>query len=478
MSKLVTFYSYKGGVGRTFLLANVAVLLAKWGLRVLCVDWDLEAPGLMHYFRRTERSRLRAGGKVGAPVVTYYDLPDATGGIVDIVAAVNGKEPVHWRDFVLEAAGEDWKLHVLPAGSPGDDYVKEVHKLDWNHLYDNCNLGWHLEEIRNQWIADYDIVLVDSRTGLTDIGGICTAQLPDILVLLSSATRQSLEGCLDVVERAKHARDRLPIPRPAPLVLPLVSRFDDREEYDEAKRWLELFESSWAPFFEVWAPSEVDSRELLGLLRIPYVSKWSFGERLPAQRERIDDPGLISWFIANVAACLAQGLGGTGLLVSNRNAYIERVADLASQNSSPGKRHYDVFISYQRPDASLARDLHEQLAKRHISTFLDQYEIMPGDLLEPVLEQAISASRLIVFLVSTPSSSFVSNWQEQEISIALSLYRRGRTRIVPIYVGDRTPAMAPPRISQFHGITTDGPMDTVADALALLVDKERSDPGL
>src|SRR6266700_2968299 len=48
---IVTFYSYKGGVGRSFTLANIAVLLARWGYRVLCVDWDLEAPGLYDYFQ-------------------------------------------------------------------------------------------------------------------------------------------------------------------------------------------------------------------------------------------------------------------------------------------------------------------------------------------------------------------------------------------------------------------------------------------
>jgi Mrp family chromosome partitioning ATPase len=48
---IITFYSYKGGVGRSFALANVAVTLAKWGFKVLCVDWDLEAPGLGFYFQ-------------------------------------------------------------------------------------------------------------------------------------------------------------------------------------------------------------------------------------------------------------------------------------------------------------------------------------------------------------------------------------------------------------------------------------------
>src|SRR5580704_3995640 len=49
-ARIATFYSYKGGVGRSFALANSAVILAQWGLRVLAVDWDIEAPGLNHYF--------------------------------------------------------------------------------------------------------------------------------------------------------------------------------------------------------------------------------------------------------------------------------------------------------------------------------------------------------------------------------------------------------------------------------------------
>ncbi|WP_268761650.1 AAA family ATPase, partial [Frankia sp. AvcI1] len=48
---IVTFYSYKGGAGRTMAVANVAWLLASSGKRVLTVDWDLESPGLHRYFR-------------------------------------------------------------------------------------------------------------------------------------------------------------------------------------------------------------------------------------------------------------------------------------------------------------------------------------------------------------------------------------------------------------------------------------------
>ena len=48
--RIVTFYSYKGGTGRSMAVANVAWMLALNGLRVLVIDWDLEAPGIHRYF--------------------------------------------------------------------------------------------------------------------------------------------------------------------------------------------------------------------------------------------------------------------------------------------------------------------------------------------------------------------------------------------------------------------------------------------
>jgi hypothetical protein len=48
--QIITFYSFKGGTGRSMPLANVAWVLAGNGRRVLAIDWDLEAPGLHRYF--------------------------------------------------------------------------------------------------------------------------------------------------------------------------------------------------------------------------------------------------------------------------------------------------------------------------------------------------------------------------------------------------------------------------------------------
>ena len=57
---IYTFYSFKGGVGRSMAMAGVAYLLAERGLRVLVIDFDLEAPGLERYYsEHGEAQRVR-----------------------------------------------------------------------------------------------------------------------------------------------------------------------------------------------------------------------------------------------------------------------------------------------------------------------------------------------------------------------------------------------------------------------------------
>ena len=84
---ICTFYSYKGGVGRTMALANVAEIFYKAGYRVLVVDWDLEAPGLERFFP-----------SVGLPHV--LDMP----GLMDML--------VRYRELMANELGEDMPLEL------------------------------------------------------------------------------------------------------------------------------------------------------------------------------------------------------------------------------------------------------------------------------------------------------------------------------------------------------------------------------
>src|SRR4051794_8964405 len=82
LGRIVTFYSYKGGTGRTMAMANVAWLLASNGNRVLAIDWDLESPGLHRYFHPFLRDReLRSSDGILDLIRRYADATSRTGSV-------------------------------------------------------------------------------------------------------------------------------------------------------------------------------------------------------------------------------------------------------------------------------------------------------------------------------------------------------------------------------------------------------------
>ncbi len=104
--------------------------------------------------------------------------------------------------------------------------------------------------------------------------------------VLFTANLQSLEGACDVVERAAAAaRNRLPWDRSRLLVLPVASRFDSREEYQQALAWRQRFGERLTPFYRDWLARDIEPRELIDRTTIPYISRWSFGEELVANRD-------------------------------------------------------------------------------------------------------------------------------------------------------------------------------------------------
>jgi cellulose biosynthesis protein BcsQ len=182
-----TFYSFKGGVGRSMALVNCAFELANRGKKVLVVDFDLEAPGM--------------------PTFDLFSGASSTLGIVDYVAAYarTGQAPavgeyVQRCSFVQDSASRE--LLVMPAGRQGSEYARNLGVIDWQDLYDKQDGYLLFEDLKQQWKRDLgvDYVLIDSRTGHTDVGGICTRQLPDSVVAMFFPNQQNLVGLNEVVQ--------------------------------------------------------------------------------------------------------------------------------------------------------------------------------------------------------------------------------------------------------------------------------------
>lgn len=293
---IITFYSYKGGVGRTMSLANVAALLVKWGHSVLIVDWDLEAPGLERFF-------AGVSANLAEQRRTQF-------GIVDLISAnANGKD-LDWRECIVQVFpfGESFPLDLITAGRGDGNYVQKVESLDFSYLFEQKKLGAYIERLREEWTTAYDFVLIDSRTGITDIGGICTIHFPDILVLLFTASNISVTGVLDVFERARKQRSRLPFDRRTLIALPLPSRDESRTEYQKAAEWKRVLADRLADAYRDWLPVGKSPIDAIDLLRIPYVPYWSFGEPLPVVEEGTDDPTSLGFAFELVARFLAAKL--------------------------------------------------------------------------------------------------------------------------------------------------------------------------
>ncbi|HEX7306279.1 KGGVGR-motif variant AAA ATPase [Lentzea sp.] len=390
---IVTFYSYKGGVGRSFCLANVAVQLARWGNRVLCVDFDLDAPGLHEYFR-PHLSSLNDGG---------------------LVEVVTGE--AEWTDVVQDVFIPDVDtLSLLAAGAMNSSYPDRAQSLSWPELFADHDLGWRFEKLREEWAEHFDYVLIDSRTGITDIGGICTAQLPDVLVLCVAPNHQNLKGTLDVARRAAVARDRLPYDRPGLLYLPVVSRFDSREEYERARTWRTTLAEEFAPLYAPWLPTgQGDDQPELGLVErttVPYLPYWSFGEEIAVVDERSGSPDSVSYFMDNIAALLAHQLADADVLVTNRDTYVSAARE-RGRRELHGFR-YDVLVhGTSDRAAALADDLLELGARvvrgrlaelssvRHFVVVDPPARVSAG--IQEILDQVqLDSDRLVMVLGEVP----------------------------------------------------------------------------
>lgn len=199
-ARFVTFYSYKGGVGRSMALANVAWLLASnGGRRVLVVDWDLDAPGVHRYFR---------------PFLLDPDLEQSPGLIDFLMESATGSVPGAKSNTSLLSfiCGLEWpfaaggRLDLVGAGRQNSTYALRAGDFDWHGFYQRLGGRELLKRMLVELGEEYDFVLIDSRTGLSDMSAVCTEQMAETLVVCFGPYEQSIDGSLAVAQRAQSIR--------------------------------------------------------------------------------------------------------------------------------------------------------------------------------------------------------------------------------------------------------------------------------
>lgn len=220
----VSFYSYKGGVGRSLTLANLGVYLAQFGATVALVDFDLEAPGL-HY-------KLRPGGPLSIPNAGLAGmLADLSRGrtneeidwdlVVDVSEHARSAQPGY-----TDLGGEEGRLLLIPAGNPMEqNYWSDLASIDWDSLFTSGRRRGvsAMARLKSDLEARYepDVLLIDSRTGITPGGGIATTLLPDLVVTMMLNTPEHVDGSRLVVSAVTEVDEGAD----GPTVVPVLSRY-------------------------------------------------------------------------------------------------------------------------------------------------------------------------------------------------------------------------------------------------------------
>jgi cellulose biosynthesis protein BcsQ len=186
---IATFYSLRGGVGRSTALAYTAQILARRGHTVLCLDLDLEAPGLAALFDRES------------------EIPTGCG-IVPLLFELDSGGSPDFQKHLLRLSEVD-ELYCIPAGIPNADYARKLAFLDPASWYreENNPLRQLIDRVSGLSISP-NIILLDSRTGITPMSGPLLFDLADLAIITFFPHPQSQTGTKALVEALLSTQSR------------------------------------------------------------------------------------------------------------------------------------------------------------------------------------------------------------------------------------------------------------------------------
>jgi MinD-like ATPase involved in chromosome partitioning or flagellar assembly len=336
--QVVTFYSYKGGTGRTMALANLAWILAANGKRILIVDWDLESPGLHRYF---------------APSLLDPNALAATEGVVnmvrgfeDLAAETSDEErSPNWyrslarvQDYALAIRWPfpgNGVLHYMSSGLQNRSYSNSVATLDWERFYERLGGGELFNAFRADMKDNYDFAFIDSRTGLSDVADICTLHLPDVVIDCFTLNNQGIEGALTVANSVSRFTSH-------PIRLLAVPMRVDEAEKNKADAGRTVARSRFADL----KLTELADAKYWGKVEIPYVPFYNYEETLATFADSPNDRHTLLDAYVRLAAVLT----GDEVAALPELDEADRKSVLAEFSRLQPSRQEQVAIAYAAKD--------------------------------------------------------------------------------------------------------------------------------
>jgi Tetratricopeptide repeat/NB-ARC domain len=407
--QIITFYSFKGGTGRTMALANVAWILAANGMRVLIADWDLESPGLHRFFQPFLDPKV--GERPGIlDFIRRYEWAAADAGIdPDKLTDEDQKSRRETRAAITELVDKHigrvekytipltWQfpdggvLHFLSSGKQANgDYQASLSTLDWDNFYDNLYGGQFFDALRVFMKQNYDYVLIDSRTGLSDVADICTVHLPDVVVDCFTLATQGIEGAAMIAEMIQGHSER------DIKILPVPMRIDhsQREKVDAGLAYAaRMFKGLPAGM------SEEQRRTYWADVEVPYWPSYAYEETLATIGDR---PGSPTGLLPSYERIAARITAGAVTALPPREEWLRlRTRLLFSRTQSENLS--EVVIDFSPEDQLWAEWISAVLASAEVKArWVDEVPAFAEDADVPTRDVAVVSESYLARMQASP----------------------------------------------------------------------------
>ena len=208
---IVTFYSYKGGMGRTTAMVAYAMQLAiNDKKRVVVIDCDLEAPGYLNFFNLSKHEQLKSGKINGlveficdAQLTQKPEMLNIDDYAINIgYGTQNEVAYKNLNNIWLVPAGnlnEGYNSLGEDSGADRNDYLEGLAKINLSSVDLVTNYFELLFKKLNERYSP-DIILIDSRTGFNDIFGSVALYLSSSVVGFFGFSKQTHPGLINLLQ--------------------------------------------------------------------------------------------------------------------------------------------------------------------------------------------------------------------------------------------------------------------------------------
>ena len=445
-------------------LANVACLLADKcadGEQVLMIDWDLEAPGLHRFFDQHLKSP------------SSFQL-DKQLGLIDLFVQFRESckklspsnemqsdffKQINIGRFILETDVNN--LFLMTAGRFDDVYPTRVNTFNWEELFlQNPSL---IPGFANYLAQNFKYVLIDSRTGFTDISSVCTSLMPEKLIVVFTPNKQSLTGVLGLVEHVTNYRKNSDDLRPL-VIFPLPSRIENAEldlqkdwRFGNKKKKVAGYQPQFEEIFkQVYDLPSIDLTDYFNDVQIQYVPRYSYGEEIAVLLEQSENRLSLSrsyesvtnslvktespWTYQNASIRIEGNISEGNIIVGDSNVvnvYIQgdsNKSSISGRDSIGAKRQMQVFLCHSSQDKPLVRELYKRLSKDGFSVWLDEMSLLPGQDWELGIQKAVRESDVVLVCLSNRSVT-KEGYVQKELRYVLDIATEkteGTVFVIPI----------------------------------------------